>query len=129
MVASSSPAKRRKRKNNNIIFNRNTMIQEIPLQYLLIVAALMFFIGVYGFIVRRSLITILMSLELMLNAVNINFVAFNHYLYPGHLNGQFFAFIVIAIAAVEASVAIALIINIYRRFKSIESDDISQMKH
>ncbi len=105
------------------------MIQEIPLQYLLIVAALMFFIGVYGFIVRRSLITILMSLELMLNAVNINFVAFNHYLYPDHLNGQFFAFIVIAIAAIEASVAIALIINIYRRFNSIESDEISKMKH
>ncbi len=96
---------------------------------MLIVAALMFFIGVYGFIVRRSLITILMSLELMLNAVNINFVAFNHYLYPDHLNGQFFAFIVIAIAAIEASVAIALIINIYRRFNSIESDEISKMKH
>lgn len=128
MAVSSLHAKRNETRNNNII-NHHNMIQEIPLQYILIVAALMFFIGVYGFIVRRSLITILMSLELMLNAVNINFVAFNHYLYPGHLNGQFFAFIVIAIAAVEASVAIALIINIYRRFKSIESDDISQMKH
>jgi NADH-quinone oxidoreductase subunit K len=105
------------------------MIQEIPLQYVLILAALMFFIGVYGFIVRKSLITILMSLELMLNSVNINFVAFNHYLFPGQLGGQFFAFIVIAIAAVEASVAIALIVSIYRRFKSIESDDISEMKH
>lgn len=105
------------------------MIQEITIQYVLILAALMFFIGVYGFIVRKSLITILMSLELMLNSVNINFVTFNHYLFPGHLGGQFFAFIVIAIAAVEASVAIALIVSIYRRFKSIESDDISEMKH
>ncbi len=128
MAVSSLHAKRNETRNNNII-NHHNMIQEIPLQYILIVAALMFFIGVYGFIVRRSLITILMSLELMLNAVNINFVAFNHYLYPGHLNGQFFAFIVIAIAAVEASVAIALIINIYRRFTSIETDEVSKMKH
>ena len=128
MAVSSLHAKRNETRNNNII-NHHNMIQEIPLQYILIVAALMFFIGVYGFIVRRSLITILMSLELMLNAVNINFVAFNHYLYPGHLNGQFFAFIVIAIAAVEASEAIALIINIYRRFTSIETDEVSKMKH
>lgn len=105
------------------------MIQDIPLQYVLILAAVMFFIGLYGFIVRRSLITILMSLELMLNSVNINFVALNHYLFPDQLHGQFFAFIVIAIAAVETSVAIALIINIYRRLSSIQSDDITEMKH
>lgn len=105
------------------------MLSEIPLHHLLILAALMFFIGVYGFIVRRSMITLLMSVELMLNAVNINFVAFNHYLYPNQLNGQFFAFIVIAVAAVEASVAIALIINIYRRIKGIDANDISQLKH
>jgi NADH-quinone oxidoreductase subunit K len=107
----------------------NELLFKIPLQHILILAALMFFIGAYGFMVRRSMITILMSIELMLNAVNINFVAFNHYLYPNQLNGQFFAFIVIAIAAIEASVAIALIINIYRRFNSIEVDEISEMKY
>jgi len=89
----------------------------------------MFFIGIYGFLTRRNLITLLMSIELILNSVNINFVVFNRYLYPDQLQGQFFAMFIIAIAAAEASVAIALIINIYRRFTSIEVDDVDEMKH
>jgi len=88
----------------------------------------MFFIGIYGFLVRKNLITILMSLELILNSVNINFVAFNRYLYPEAFQGHFFAMIVIAIAAAEAAVAIAIIINIYRNFRSIDVENVDQMK-
>jgi NADH-quinone oxidoreductase subunit K len=89
----------------------------------------MFFTGVAGFIIRRNLITILMSVELMLNAVNINFVAFNRYLFPHQMQGHFFSLFIVAIAAAEAAVAIALIINIYRRFNSIEVDHVDEMKY
>ncbi len=89
----------------------------------------MFFIGVAGFIIRRNLITILMSVELMLNSVNINFVAINRYLYPDQMQGHFFSLFIVAIAAAEAAVAIALIINIYRRFNSIEVTEVNEMKY
>jgi len=104
------------------------MIQSIPLSYVLVVSTLMFFIGIFGFLTRRNLITMLMSIELILNSVNINFVAFNHYLYPQAFQGHFFAMIVIAIAAAEAAVGIAIIINIYRNFKSIDVEKVDQMK-
>ncbi len=80
------------------------MIEGIPLNHILIFSTLLFFIGVYGFLTRRNLITILISTELMLNAVNINFVVFNRYLYPDRLEGQFFSLFIIAIAAAEAAV-------------------------
>lgn len=105
------------------------MEQTIPLHYFLIVSTLMFFTGVAGFIFRRNLITILMSVELMLNSVNINFVAFNKYLYPDQLQGHFFALFIVAIAAAEAAVAIALIINIYRKFNSIEVGEVDKLKY
>jgi NADH:ubiquinone oxidoreductase subunit K len=101
----------------------------IPITHFLVVSTLMFFIGVYGFLTRRNLITLLMSIELILNSVNINFVVFNRFLFPDQLHGQFFALFIVAIAAAEASVAIALIINIYRRFTSIEVDDVDNMKY
>jgi NADH-quinone oxidoreductase subunit K len=101
----------------------------LSITHFLVVSTLMFFIGIYGFLTRRNLITLLMSIELILNSVNINFVVFNRYLYPDQLQGQFFAMFIIAIAAAEASVAIALIINIYRRFTSIEVDNVDEMKH
>jgi NADH:ubiquinone oxidoreductase subunit K len=101
----------------------------VPITHFLIVSTLMFFIGIYGFLTRRNLITLLMSIELILNSVNINFVVFNRYLYPDQLQGQFFALFIVAIAAAEASVAIALIINIYRRFTSIEVDNVDEMKY
>ena len=105
------------------------MIQGIPLHYFLIISTLMFFIGVYGFLTRKNMITILMSVELILNAVNINFVAFNKYLFHNQLQGLFFTLIVIAVAAAEAAVAIAIIINIYRNFKSIAIDNVNEMKY
>ena len=101
----------------------------IPLEYFLILAAVMFFTGVYGFLTRRNLITILMSVELILNSVNINFVAFNRYLFPHKLDGFFFSLFVIAVAASEAAVAIAIIINIYRRFTTINVENVDTMKY
>ena len=104
------------------------MIDNIPLHAFLVISTLMFFIGIYGFLTRRNLITMLMSIELILNSVNINFVVFNRFLYPNQLNGHFFSLIVIAVAASEAAVAIAIIINIYRNFKSIDVTNTDQMK-
>jgi len=104
------------------------MTGTIPLQYFLIISTLMFFIGIYGFLTRKNLITMLMSIELILNSVNINFVAFNKYLFPQNLQGHFFTLIIIAIAAAEAAVAIAIIINIYRNFRSIDVDNVNEMK-
>jgi NADH-quinone oxidoreductase subunit K len=101
----------------------------IPVQFFLIVATFMFFTGIYGFLTRRNLITILMSLELILNSVNINFLAFNRYLFPHKLEGMFFSLFIIAVAASEAAVAIAIIINIYRRFTTINVEDVDEMKY
>ena len=100
----------------------------IPIQYFLVVSTFMFFTGIYGFLSRRNLITILMSIELILNSVNINFVVFNRYLYPNQLEGHFFTIFIIAVAASEAAVAIALIINIYRRFSNINVENVDKMK-
>lgn len=101
----------------------------IPLEFYLVMATVMFFTGVYGFLTRRNLITMLMSVELILNSVNINFLAFNRYLFPGKLDGHFFSLFIIAVAAAEAAVAIAIIINIYRRFTTINVEDVNQMKY
>lgn len=105
------------------------MLSQIPLSYFLIVSTLMFFIGIYGFLTRKNLITILMSVELILNSVNINFVAFNRYLYPDQLQGHFFSLFIIAVAAAEAAVAIAIIISVYRRFSNIDVETVDTMKH
>ncbi|HRY34058.1 MAG TPA: NADH-quinone oxidoreductase subunit NuoK [Bacteroidales bacterium] len=105
------------------------MLYGIRLEYFLILATLMFFVGIYGFLTRRNLITMLMSVELILNAVNIQFVAFNRYLFPDKLEGHFFSLIVVAVAAAEAAVAIAIIINIYRHFTSINVEDVDEMKY
>ncbi len=102
---------------------------EIPFIYYLIVSGVMFFAGVYGFIVRRNMLAILISLELMLNAVDINFAVFNRYLYPGAMEGFFFTLFAIAIAAAETAIAIAIIINIYRNIKNIKSDNLDKMKN
>ncbi|RKD92884.1 NADH-quinone oxidoreductase subunit NuoK [Mangrovibacterium diazotrophicum] len=105
------------------------MIEGIPIYHFLVVSTIMFFVGVCGFIIRRNLITMLMAVELILNSVNINFVVFNRYLYPDQLQGHFFTLFIVAVAATEAAVAIALIINIYRRFKNIEVQNVSEMKY
>lgn len=105
------------------------MFEGVPLTWFLVVATLMFFVGIYGFMVRKNLITILMSTELILNSVCINFVAFNKILYPDQLEGMFFTIFIIAVAAAEASVAIAIIINIYRRLTNIDVERMNEMKY
>ncbi len=101
----------------------------IPLTHFLILSTSLFFIGMYGFFTRRNLITMLISIELILNSVNLNFVAFNKYLYPHQLEGLFFTIFIIAIAAAEVSLAIAIIINIYRKFNTIDIEDTNTMKY
>ena len=101
---------------------------EIQMEYYLIVSAVMFFAGVYGFITRRNLIAVLISIELILNAVDINFAVFNRYLFPGQLEGFFLKIFAIAIAAAETAVAIAIIINIYRNLRNIEVKNLDELK-
>jgi NADH:ubiquinone oxidoreductase subunit K len=100
----------------------------VPLSSVLFVSIALFFIGMYGLFTRRNMITMLMSVELMLNSVNINFVAFNKYLYPAKLEGIFFTVFIITIAAAEAAVAIAIIINLYRTHQSIDVEDATDLK-
>ncbi len=96
-------------------------------QYLAL-AAVLFAIGMFGVLTRRNAIGILMSLELMFNAVNINLVAFNKYIKPGELTGQIFALFVIVVAAAEAVVGLAIVLLLYRNWKGIDIDRINIMK-
>lgn len=99
------------------------------MEFYLLVGAVMFFAGVYGFFTRRNLLAMLVSLELILNAVNVNFVVFNRFLYPEALEGFFFTLFVIGVAAGETAVAIAIIINVYRNLKSVQTDRMDSMKY
>lgn len=101
---------------------------DITIIYYLIPSLIMFCCGVYGFITRRNMIAMLISLELMLNSVDINFVVFNRYLYPDSMDGMFFTLFAIAIAAAETALAIAIIINVYRSVKNINVSDLDKMK-
>jgi len=100
----------------------------IDMNSILLVSFGLFFIGAFGFLTRRNMVTMLMAVELMLNAVNINFVVFNRYLFPHKADGFFFTIFIITIAAAEAAVAIAIIINLYRKFRSIDAEDADTMK-
>jgi NADH:ubiquinone oxidoreductase subunit K len=102
---------------------------EPGLYHLLFISTALFFIGMYGFFTRRNLITMLMSLELVLNSVNINFIAFNKYVWAHKLDGVMFTVFVIAIAAAEAAVAIAIIINLYRSHQSIDVERAGELKY
>lgn len=104
-------------------------MEQVPLAHILILSSTLFFLGVYGFFSRRNLITMLMSTELILNSVNINFIAFNKYLFPHQLEGVFFAMFIIVVAAAEVSLAVAIIINLYRRFNTIDVEDTTTMKY
>ncbi len=100
----------------------------IPLWMFLFVAAALFCIGTYGVFSRRNAVAILMSIELMLNAVNINLVAFWRYLTPSNMSGQAFAAFVFVVAAAEAAVGLAIIISIYRNRRSVIVEDIDLLK-
>jgi NADH:ubiquinone oxidoreductase subunit K len=101
----------------------------IPLSWYLIVAAALFSIGLYGVLARRNAVAILMSVELMLNAVNINLVAFWRYTSPDRPVGMAWAIFVLALAAAEAAVGLALVISIYRYRDSVIADDLDTLKY
>ena len=100
----------------------------IGLQHYLILSAVLFSIGLYGALAKRNIIIILMSIELMLNAVNIAMVAFSRFVTPALLTGQIFAIFVMVVAAAEAAVGLAIIIALYRNRETIESTKIDLMK-
>lgn len=102
---------------------------ELTLIWYLIPSLVMFCCGVYGFITRRNMIAMLISLELMLNAVDMNFALFNRFLFPGEMEGMFFTLFAIALAAAETALAIAIIINVFRVSENIDVRDITKMKH
>ncbi|MBI5214562.1 MAG: NADH-quinone oxidoreductase subunit NuoK [Ignavibacteriae bacterium] len=100
---------------------------QVGLTHFLIVSAILFSLGLYGVITRRNAILVLMGIELILNSANINFIAFSKY--GGmKLDGQAAAVFVIILAAAEAAVALAIVLNIYQRFKTVNVDEISTMK-
>ena len=100
----------------------------IGLEHYLILSAILFSIGLYGALTKRNAIVILMCIEIMLNAVNIAMVAFSRFIVPAMLTGQVFVIFIIAVAAAEAAVGLAIIIAIYRSRETIESTDIDLMK-
>ena len=100
----------------------------IPVEFYFVLSALLFFIGFFGFVTRRNLIAMLISVELVLNAVDINFAVFNRILFPGQLEGFFLTLFSIGVSAAESAVAIAIIINVYRNFKSDQVNSIENMK-
>jgi NADH:ubiquinone oxidoreductase subunit K len=105
------------------------MIAGISIYEIFTLTSILFFIGIYGFITRKNLISILISLELLLNASAVNFVVINKYLYPGVLQGVFFSIFIIAVAAAETALAVAIIINLYRQISSVEVKDTEIMKY
>ena len=98
----------------------------VPLSHYITLSVILFVLGAAGFVFRRNVITVFMCIELMLNAVNLAFVAFSRY--RGNLDGQLFVFFVIVVAAAEAAVGLALIIALYRNRESLGVDDLNSMK-
>ncbi|MDE5888205.1 MAG: NADH-quinone oxidoreductase subunit NuoK [Muribaculaceae bacterium] len=94
----------------------------------LVPSVIMLACGIYGFVTRKNLIAILVSLELMLNSADLNFVVFNRYLFPGSMEGMVFSLFAIGIAAAETAIAIAIIINIYRAIGNTDITEIKKMK-
>lgn len=98
----------------------------VPLDHYLILAALIFAIGVIGVLVRRNLIVVLMSIELMLNAVNLTFIAFSRYL--GSMQGQVIVFFVMAVAATEAVIGLAIVISVFRHRQTLDPQEMQLLK-
>ena len=96
--------------------------------FYLVVSSVMFFAGVYGFIARKNMLVILISLELMLNSVDLNFVVFNRYLYPEAFERFFFTLFSIGISAADTAISLAIIINIYRHIKNIQVYELHTKK-
>jgi len=105
------------------------MIEGVTIYEILGLSSILFFIGVYGFITRKNLISILISVELILNASVVNFVVINKYVYPDMLQGVYVSIFIIAVAAAETALAVSIIINLYRQINSVEVRDTEIMKH
>ena len=105
------------------------MIENVSIYEILSLTTILFFIGLYGFLTRKNLITMLMSIELLLNASVINFVVINKYLYPDVLQGVYFSIFIIAVAAAETALGISVIINLYRLKTSVNIDETETMKY
>jgi NADH:ubiquinone oxidoreductase subunit K len=101
---------------------------ELGLEHYLVLSAILFSIGIYGALSKRSAVVILMSIEIMLTAVTIAMVAFSRYIVPTELTGQIFTIFIIVVAAAEATVGLAIIIAIYRRHETIDASKIDLMK-
>ena len=100
----------------------------IGLNHYLVLSALLFSIGLFGALAKRNAVTILMSLELMFNGVNVALVAFSRYITPVQLTGQVFAIFIITVAAAEVSLALGIIVALYRNRESVDVQDISSMR-
>lgn len=100
---------------------------EVGLQHFLVVSAALFSFGIYGIITRKNAVMVLMGIELVLNAANINFVAFSRYGNLG-MSGQVVALFVIILAAAEAAIALAIVLNIYKTFSHVNVDEIEKLK-
>ncbi len=100
----------------------------MPVHYFLVLSALLFSIGIYGVLARQNAVLILLSIELMLNAVNINLVAFSSMLQEAGLSGQVFALFVIAVAAAEVGIGLAIVILMFRNRQTVDVDEMSLMK-
>ncbi len=98
----------------------------ITLHHYLYLSAILFFIGVFGVLFRRNLIVILMSIELMLNAVNLSFVAFARH--TGTMDGHVYAFFIMAIAAAEASIGLSILVMLFRNRRTVQADDLTLMR-
>ena len=101
----------------------------VQMELYLVVSTFMMFVGIYGFFTRRNLLAMLISVELILNSVDINFAVFNRFLFPEQLEGFFFTLFAIGVSAAETAIAIAIIINIYRNIKNIQVKNLNEMKH
>ena len=101
---------------------------ELHMEYYLVISTIMLFAGIYRFITRRNLLAVLISIELILNSVDINFAVFNRYLFPEQMEGFFFTLFAIGVSACETAVAIAIIINIYRNIRNIQVKNLNELQ-
>jgi len=99
----------------------------VPLSWYLILSAVLFALGIAGFLLRRNVITVFMSIELMLNAVNLTFITFSYEL--KQVNGHIFSFFVMVVAAAEAAVGLAIILTVFKNRSTLNIDDVSSMKN
>ncbi len=106
----------------------NQKIMQLQLEYFLLLAAALFCIGIYGLITSRNAVRVLMSIELLLNAVNLNLMAFSNFLDSANLKGQVFTVFVITVAAAEAAVGLAIVLAIYRNRDTVDMEEFNLLK-